>query len=177
MRIIIIVIAAALISSCNQGLQVYYPSDSSNLYGGPSLYPESEPGKCYARCTVQNEYSVEDDTLAVFDIDQEIPSHYLKEVEYMPYSTNWIKKKTDKNCLSKDPNDCLVWCLQETPAKYKTPEVSIDRQGEEPKKYVVVSDRHFLIKEGGYTVWAEVICEDDITIGFVQNLHLSLIHI
>lgn len=43
-----------------------------------------------------------------------------EQIELAPASTKWVKKKADKNCLSADPNDCLVWCLQETPAKYKT---------------------------------------------------------
>ncbi|MCL4115890.1 UNVERIFIED_CONTAM: hypothetical protein GTU68_053513 [Idotea baltica] len=35
-------------------------------------------------------------------------------------STKWVKKKADRNCLSADPNDCLVWCLVEVPAQYRT---------------------------------------------------------
>jgi hypothetical protein len=37
-----------------------------------------------------------------------------------PISSKWEKKRVDKNCLSVDPNDCLVWCLVEVPAEYKT---------------------------------------------------------
>ncbi len=35
-------------------------------------------------------------------------------------STKWVKKKADRNCLSADPNDCLVWCLVEIPAQHRT---------------------------------------------------------
>lgn len=31
--------------------------------------------------------------------------------------TKWEKKKADRNCLSADPNDCMVWCLVEIPAR------------------------------------------------------------
>ncbi len=41
-------------------------------------------------------------------------------IQTSPASTKWVKKKADKNCLSADPNDCLVWCLVEVPAQYKT---------------------------------------------------------
>ncbi len=34
-------------------------------------------------------------------------------------STKWVKKKADRNCLSADPNDCLVWCLVEVPAQFR----------------------------------------------------------
>ena len=41
-------------------------------------------------------------------------------IQTSPASTKWVKKQADKNCLSADPNDCLVWCLVEVPAQYKT---------------------------------------------------------
>ncbi len=43
-----------------------------------------------------------------------------ERIEVTPASTNWVKKKADRNCLSADPNDCLVWCLVEVPATYRT---------------------------------------------------------
>ena len=41
-------------------------------------------------------------------------------IQTSPASTKWVKKKADRNCLSADPNDCLVWCLVEVPAQFKT---------------------------------------------------------
>ncbi len=43
-----------------------------------------------------------------------------EQIEIAPAGTKWVKKKADQNCLSADPNDCLVWCLIETPAVYQT---------------------------------------------------------
>jgi len=37
-----------------------------------------------------------------------------------PATTKWVKGKASTKCLSKDPNDCRVWCLKEIPAQYKT---------------------------------------------------------
>ena len=110
MRIIIIVIAAAFISSCNQGLQVYYPSDSSNSYEYNNSFadlPPSEPGKCYAKAITSDQLETNNDTLGIFGINEEIPPHLLQEVEYRPETTEWVKKKADKNCLSSDP--CLLY--------------------------------------------------------------------
>jgi len=36
----------------------------------------------------------------------------------------WVKKKADRNCLSANPDDCMVWCLVKIPAKYKTELIS-----------------------------------------------------
>lgn len=43
-----------------------------------------------------------------------------EQIQTAPSSTKWVKRKADRNCLSADPNDCLVWCLVETPAQYRT---------------------------------------------------------
>lgn len=51
------------------------------------------------------------------------PAKYETQTEQVmtsPASTKWVKKKADANCLSADPNDCLVWCLVEIPATYTT---------------------------------------------------------
>lgn len=43
-----------------------------------------------------------------------------KEIEVEPATTRWEKRKSTENCLSANPEDCLVWCLVDVPAKYKT---------------------------------------------------------
>jgi len=51
------------------------------------------------------------------------PARYTtqsEQIETAPASTKWIKKKANRNCLAADPNDCLVWCLVEVPAQYRT---------------------------------------------------------
>lgn len=53
---------------------------------------------------------------------ERIPVEYKtveERVEVSPASTRWVKRQADRNCLSEDPNDCLVWCLVEVPAQYK----------------------------------------------------------
>ena len=52
-----------------------------------------------------------------------IPMQYetvTETIETKPSSSKWVKRQADKNCLSADPNDCLVWCLVEVPAEYST---------------------------------------------------------
>lgn len=50
----------------------------------------------------------------------------------------WVRKSADRNCLSADPNDCLVWCLVEQP------EVKTVRQ----KKVALSSDKIVEIQKG-----------------------------
>ncbi|NNE29951.1 MAG: peptidoglycan-binding protein [Saprospiraceae bacterium] len=54
---------------------------------------------------------------------ERIPAEYetvTETIQVSPASTKWVKKKADRNCLSADPNDCLVWCLVEVPASNRT---------------------------------------------------------
>lgn len=53
----------------------------------------------------------------------EVPGTYettTEQIEISPAATKWVKRKGDRNCLSQDPNDCLVWCLVEVAAQYRT---------------------------------------------------------
>jgi len=43
-----------------------------------------------------------------------------EQVEVQPATTKWIEKRGTGTCLSADPKDCVVWCLQEIPAVYST---------------------------------------------------------
>ena len=54
---------------------------------------------------------------------ERVPMEYettTERVEVSPASTKWVKRKADRNCLSANPDDCLVWCLVEVPAEYRT---------------------------------------------------------
>lgn len=51
-----------------------------------------------------------------------VPAEYREQterIEIKPATTQWVRKRADKNCLSEDPNDCLVWGLVEVPAEYR----------------------------------------------------------
>lgn len=56
-------------------------------------------------------------------IEEERSSHfslveYIELLEATKSSTKWVKRKADKNCLSANPEDCLVWCLIEVKCPY-----------------------------------------------------------
>lgn len=54
---------------------------------------------------------------------ERVPAQYETQTETIvvsPASTKWVKRKADRNCLSADPNDCLVWCLVEVPERTQT---------------------------------------------------------
>ena len=55
-------------------------------------------------------------TYTKIDVLQPKYENVTERVETKPASTKWVKKRADANCLSANPDDCLVWCLVETPA-------------------------------------------------------------
>ncbi len=177
MRTLITLTIALFLISCSTGLQTYEPrsagSQQARMGSGMADRP-NEPGKCYAKCIQPDIVEKSNDTLGVYAIDEEIPSHKLEEVEYRAATTEWVKKKADRNCQSADPEDCMVWCLVTVPPLYGSPIVSIDSSGAEPMKYLLVPDKVSMIEAGGHTVWAEVLCENDITKNVLQQLHTAL---
>ncbi len=51
-----------------------------------------------------------------------VPARYETKTERIlvsPASEKWVKKRTS-GCLSEDPNDCMIVCLEAVPAQYKT---------------------------------------------------------
>ena len=51
-----------------------------------------------------------------------LPQQYesvLERIEVKPAGTKWVRKKSDRDCLGADPEDCFVWCLVEVPAQYQ----------------------------------------------------------
>ncbi len=64
------------------------------------------------------------------EVVEEIMLEFKYElVEVEPAREDWVQKKADRNCLSANPNDCLVWCLVEVPAKIDTLVIQAAKMG------------------------------------------------
>ena len=135
----------------------------------------NEPGKCYAKCLIPNKHESNQKQVYLYTGDNYDQEHikYIKR-EISPASTQWVKKRASDNCLSTNPDDCLVWCLQEVPANFK--------------EYFVVLDTN-LVKDFGakvrqfeegdqdeseFTEWKEVLCENKKTPELVESVHAEL---
>ena len=79
--------------------------------------------KCYIEISVNSPIGIDSDTIYIYKgNDPDILSNYVVDVLQIthPPGYKFVKKKANKNCLSNDPEDCLVWCRVETPALYRT---------------------------------------------------------
>ena len=88
------------------------------------LHTKQSGDKCFNIITNKGSYTHEQFTIESIDP--------LDNVEYQEYfdfimidrGTEWVKKKADRNCLSADPDDCLVWCLVEVPASIQFKDIN-----------------------------------------------------
>jgi hypothetical protein len=65
-----------------------------------------------------------------------IPAKYetrTRKVMVKEASGQWVKKKKDPNCFSKNPDDCLIACYEKIPAQYTTETYEVEIA---PKKTV-----------------------------------------
>jgi len=157
-----------MLISCSQKFHTYeaetYPRDEM----------PSGPG-CYARCLIQDSYKITNHEFYAYTGD-EFEAEGVKKTkkEIKPASTKWEKRKADRNCLSDDPDDCLVWCLIEVPGEYADHYEVVDTNlvKEFEIKQVEVKE---IDKEGGFTEWREVVCDVDMTPTFYRKVQQALI--
>lgn len=193
--------------------------------------PNAEPGKCYARCLVEDKYDYVNETVVdqprmvtqmklpalyktVYDTVVISPAQtkrftvpaeyeYIKEqVMVTPATTKWVKGKADAGCLSADPKDCQVMCLVEVPATYKTIDKKVlknkayTREETIPMQYKIVAkevlvqkeriveietpatyktvQKRVLVEKGGYQVWREILCGNDLTTDKIIQIQKAL---
>lgn len=150
---------------------------------GPSSRPRTmsdkmptKPGSCFARCLMPDmtETKVIDE-LPLYtgtETDKGVELDSLDVVK-SPASTKWIKKKADKNCLSANPEDCLVWCLVEQPAVLESYIYVKDTSATKLFKMTQITSTD-IVKPGGYTEWKEVICDNKMSDKLITDVQSFL---
>lgn len=172
--VLLFALSLFIFSSCNT---TYVPANDSSS-GQTKISKKQfvdEHGVCWKECLMPSIYEDEITTYNVFTGNESDESVDLEEIsiEIKPASTQWVKKKADRNCLSADPNDCLVWCLVESPAETETFTILKDTSQStnfEVKEIV----KKKLIKKGGYVEKQKTICDDKVSADLVMNLQLML---
>lgn len=196
-----------------------------------NLPPNAEPGKCYARCFIADQFEFKEEMVidkpvgyrtqtipaqyrTVFDTVTtraasvryvEVPAVYenvTEEIMVSPASEKWVKSTADAGCLSANPADCQVMCLQQVPAVYKkvTRRVmkspSYKNEVPVPSEYKIVSRqvvdvpaqqvqieipatykkmvRKELAKKGGYSEWREILCSQNLTVQRILSIQQAL---
>lgn len=137
------------------------------------VLPPNTPGKCYALCYIQDQYTIKVDSFPIYSNIENV-SYKAENIKIQSAHTEWVKKKADRNCLSADPEDCFLWCLVENPAHYRTIKIPNDprQAGEVSYEYIETKTS---IRKGGFTEWREVVCGDNISADLVRRVQNALL--
>lgn len=139
-----------------------------NLGGMPM-----EPGKCFAKCISASSAIVDPGvTLAIYTgSDPSSVNLITKSIQTKEGKQGWVKKKADRNCLSADPNDCLVWCLVNEPPEYQ--EITYLADTTQTKEFEL---QQFGVKydEDTGNIWMETLCHTEID-AVVAELQTALV--
>jgi len=142
--------------------------------GSDVLPPNAEPGKCYAQCITSDRYSnITEQILEYTGSDYEAEGVQRKTILLRPATTIWEKGKADPNCLSQNPEDCMVMCLIDVPAVYETYYIVTDTSTNKQFKITEIQKRS-LVSVGGRNGWVEVLCEKDITFKKIRAVQEAL---
>jgi hypothetical protein len=150
--------------------QVEYSSDGIEE---ESSSEQRKDGKCYAKCMIPDKFEIFELLYPVYQGVGQPEGVERKTIVLKPASTKWVKKTTDRNCLSADPNDCLVWCLVEIPAESETLMVVTDTT--KVKSFAMRPFSQKTMKSlGGNSEWREIVCEQNESPIFYHNISTSL---
>jgi hypothetical protein len=151
--------------------------DTYVISAQPSNGIPSEPGKCYAKCLLQEKVATEETLLprhtgSLVDA-QEDSNIYALNVTPKAATTEWVKKRADRNCRSANPDDCLVWCLVEVPAINEIEYFVKDTLLTTEYRWQYFSIEK-IVRKGGYLDWVEVLCDANITVKLIKKLQKKL---
>ena len=177
MRISFFLLLSILISACHVQNETVWQD-------GPSLKPTTrsapsndigkmpnKPGACFAKSQMPGLTTKEFvAVLPIYTGEAKINEVELDtiDLQLQEGGTEWVKKKADLNCLSADPDDCLVWCLVEK-------ETIVEQ-------FIVVKDtsqsKHFKMTEifnevqnyEGNLAWVEVLCASKLTTSLINEV-------
>ena len=162
-----------LMVSCSVSQDYYADDNEEYIYQKDNFF--REPGKCYAKCLIGDQFDYWEESYPIYLGNSNDKFGYLKEIELSlaEGSTQWVKRKADKNCLSADPNDCLVWCLVEVPEKIEVITIVTDTTQTDNYKWEKFEFSE-IVKKGGGTDWREVICDNEVTADLIRQIQGAL---
>jgi len=151
----------------------------STLIGQFEMGKPDIPGKCFAKCLIPSKY--EYDNYYEYFLRYTGDDRRQKGVKGVSVITKdgeyrWVKKKADRNCLSDDPEDCLVWCIVESKevrdAYFKVIDTMLVKDFKLDS--ILISEISEVINSA-ITEWKEIICEADVTLELIQEIQNALI--
>lgn len=165
---------AILISTTNCNISRYMSEpEPSGISNNNNLPKTPTPGKCYIRCITPETMKTYEETYPVYT-SGEIDASELDTLNLIlkPAMARWEYKRSDHNCNSPDPNDCLVLCYVEHPEESQEIIVVKDEEKKDLFEYqtFIFTEN---VEKGGVAVWEEIDCKltdyNKLEISFAEN--------
>lgn len=138
------------------------------------LPDDTEPGKCYAKCLIASAYDIYEEEFPIYIGDEPKKIDFDTIEVTIPGEKKWEKRKADRNCLSNNPEDCLVWSLvKDVPDEIITIVYMLNPSQSDMVDWEVYKIKE-MTEEGDVTEWREVICTNHITPVIVQQIQETL---
>ncbi len=124
--------------------------------------PTLADGKCSERLWIPDRLYYDTLQVAVYTGSEIADGGYTRQQTFVerPANIKWIKKQADRNCLSKNPEDCLVWCLVEVPEISSTLTIVTDTTQTDAFKVIEVRDVSRVEKRSTQE-FKQVVCKSD----------------
>lgn len=128
---------------------------------------------CYGKAIMPDIIKTQSDSFPVY-LGKYEKQNFIQivEVETEPSRIGW-EEKVNENCLSKNPEDCLMMCTVLIPAKTQKYPIVIDTSSTSDYLWKVFTSQT-LVKEGGEEEYLAVICPNKIDKTFVSQLSNQL---
>ncbi|MEY2830287.1 MAG: hypothetical protein RIQ33_2145 [Bacteroidota bacterium] len=211
-------------------LAIFAQNPTTNPADGD--YPANAlPGRCYAKCYLPDQFEMQAtqvvdkpasvrfinipavyetvvDTIMVkdksikYEIVQAVYGEISDTIQLSSATTRWVKGKADPSCLSDNPDNCRVMCLEIVPAQFKVQSRKIvaspayTKSIEIPAEYKYVQrtvlktpatrqeievpatfktiNQNVLIKKGSFGEWREILCASKITEAKILQIQQAL---
>lgn len=174
---ILLLVSSLSLFYCGSTKSSYSNTQPRTFFDASSLPPPSKYGACYLKYVTQDVYKKVEKSIIVYTGNKtmEEVGFELKRIEIEPAKSQWVRKRLppDQCKPTNNPNDCVVACLEETPAVYQEFKVLNDTIQTADFKLVNL-DQEIVIEKGGQSYWIEIVCEKNITHSLLTKVQQSL---
>lgn len=172
--VFLVMLSLSACTSTNSAVHRQYSPPDSDLVDVSHGMP-SEPGKCYAKCFVPDQYEINEEQYVIYTGDASIEGVDVDTLILVtePASSKWAKIK-DPNCHSANIDDCMSWGIEDTPEVKEVLHVLTDTLQSDSYIRRTISVKS-IPKKGGFSEWREVICNADVTPEVIIAIQQALV--
>ncbi len=123
------------------------------------------PDKCFLIGTSLGQYDLDELNFTPIKSDKDIDGQLAFDIISSGKKKTWVKKGRDVNCVSSNPKDCLVWCLEDVESY-----ICYDMR-HKPYDFVKCPDDSFTFDKSNLKCFKNI---DTSTKGDIEKINVSI---